>query len=179
MEQIESLYIRRTLNGETAAFGQLVEQYSQRIFLLVLRIVRCREDAEELTQDVFLKAFRHLNTFKGDSSFSSWLYRIAFNTAISFVRKKKMRFVYSEEKFMDNLLDTDKEAEQNEEVDLMEKLGKIIPLLPPEEVALLTLYYTDNRNIEEIALILSQTTSNIKVKLFRIRKKLYTLLNSN
>ena len=87
MEQIESLYIRRTLNGETAAFGQLVEQYSQRIFLLVLRIVRCREDAEELTQDVFLKAFRHLNTFKGDSSFSSWLYRIAFNTAISFVRK--------------------------------------------------------------------------------------------
>ncbi|KIO47441.1 RNA polymerase sigma factor [Sanguibacteroides justesenii] len=173
MEQIESLYIRRTLNGETAAFGQLVEQYSQRIFLLVLRIVRCREDAEELTQDVFLKAFRHLNTFKGDSSFSSWLYRIAFNTAISFVRKKKMEFVYSEEKFMDNLLDTDEEA------DLMEKLEKIIPLLPPEEVALLTLYYTDNRNIEEIALILSQTTSNIKVKLFRIRKKLYTLLNSN
>ena len=173
MEQIESLYIWRTLNGETAAFGQLVEQYSQRIFLLVLRIVRCREDAEELTQDVFLKAFRHLNTFKGDSSFSSWLYRIAFNTAISFVRKKKMEFVYSEEKFMDNLLDTDEEA------DLMEKLEKIIPLLPPEEVALLTLYYTDNRNIEEIALILSQTTSNIKVKLFRIRKKLYTLLNSN
>ena len=84
-----------------------------------------------------------------------------------------MEFVYSEEKFMDNLLDTDEEA------DLMEKLEKIIPLLPPEEVALLTLYYTDNRNIEEIALILSQTTSNIKVKLFRIRKKLYTLLNSN
>lgn len=91
MENDETHIIHRILKGETSLYEYFLDKYSQQVFILIIRIVENQEDAEELTQDTFLKAFEHLSSFKAESSFSTWIYRIAYNTAISATRKKNAR----------------------------------------------------------------------------------------
>ena len=88
MKKDEAHIIKEILNGKTEQYEYFLDRYGQQVFVLVDRIVSCPEDAEELTQDVFLKAFQQLSSFKAESSFSTWIYRIATNVAISAVRKK-------------------------------------------------------------------------------------------
>lgn len=90
----ESYYIERILDGETEYFSVFLDRYSRPLYTLVVQIVGCPEDAEELLQDIFLKAFRNLNRYKGECRFSTWIYRIAYNAAISATRKKKQEFLY-------------------------------------------------------------------------------------
>lgn len=85
----DTYYIQRVLAGDTDCFACLIDRYGQPIHALILKVVHNPEDAEELVQDTFLKAFKSLGTFKGDCGFSTWLYRIAYNTALSSLRKKK------------------------------------------------------------------------------------------
>ncbi|HEY4156176.1 MAG TPA: sigma-70 family RNA polymerase sigma factor, partial [Puia sp.] len=82
--------ISRVLHGEQAIFAQLVERYQNYVFTLVLRLIENREDAEETAQDVFVKAYRSLADFRGESKFSTWLFTIARTSSISFLRKKKL-----------------------------------------------------------------------------------------
>ena len=88
-QQEEQELIRRIVNGETDLYAILARQYGRVVYTLVSRIVGCAEDAEELAQDVFLKAFRNLHRFNGRSSFPTWLFRIAYNTAVSETRRRK------------------------------------------------------------------------------------------
>ena len=90
----ETHIIHRILKGETSLYEYFLDKYSQQVFILIIRIVENQEDAEELTQDTFLKAFEHLSSFKAESSFSTWIYRIAYNTAISATRKRKQELIY-------------------------------------------------------------------------------------
>ena len=83
-------YINRVLEGDANAFAPLVDKYQNMVFTIALRIVIKREDAEEVAQDTFLKVYRSLNTFRLEATFSTWLYRIAYNTAISHARKKQL-----------------------------------------------------------------------------------------
>ena len=82
--------ISRILRGETALYATLVSQYQSFVFSICLRFVTQREDAEEIAQDVFVKAYRYLGDFRGDSKFSTWLYSITHTSCISFLRKKKL-----------------------------------------------------------------------------------------
>lgn len=175
----DTYYIQKTLDGETDFFSRLVDRYSHRIYLLILKIIRQREDAEELTQDVFIKAYKVLSSFKGDCRFSTWLYRIAYNQAISATRKKKHEFLYIEEDTINNVLDqhVDDALNDNDNSELLSKLGKALEVLPPEERGLISLFYTDDHSVEEIAAITGMTESNVKVKLHRTRKKLYVIIN--
>lgn len=93
----ENILLQRILGGETDLFSHFVERYSNLIFSLIVRVVISKEDAEEITQDVFLKAFQKLHTFNGKCSFSTWLYGIAHNSAVSATRKKKFIFLPTEE----------------------------------------------------------------------------------
>lgn len=156
----------------------MVDRYSDRIYALVFKIVRRKEDAEELTQDVFLKTFRQLQTFKGECRFSTWLYRIAYTTAISATRKKRPEFLYLEDRTINNVKDDELEAALNDtdNSEKLEKLGKAVELLPPDERGLITLYYMEAHPIEEIATVTGMTQTNVKVKLHRIRKKLYLIM---
>jgi RNA polymerase sigma factor (sigma-70 family) len=86
--------INQVLGGNQQAYALLVNRYQEYVFTLVLRIVKNREDAEEVSQDVFIKAYKNLNSFRGDSKFSTWLYTIVNNTGISFLRKRKLE-IYS------------------------------------------------------------------------------------
>lgn len=179
-KEIELSYIKRILEGETTLFAYFLNNYSHSVFALIVRVVQSREDAEELTQDSFLKAFKKLDTYRGDCSFSTWLYRIAYNTAISSVRKQKVILPAIDEHIMATVADDDVDAmfAKSENELLLQKMEAAIEKLAPDEKALVTLFYLQNKPVAELSDILQLTTENIRVKLHRIRKKLYVMINA-
>lgn len=177
MENNETHIIQRILKGETALYENLLNQYSQQVFSLIARIICNQEDAEELTQDVFLKAFQHLSSFKAESSFSTWLYSIAYNTAISAARKKKFDTFAMDDALLANISEQQvDEALNNESEEMIIKLNRAIDALHSDERALITLFYYEEKTMNEIAQILGMTENNAKVKLHRVRKKIYVLI---
>jgi len=179
--QEEINYIKRILDaGETNLFSYFLNRYSNSIYSLILRIVPTKEDAEELTQDTFLKAYRKLDTFKGDCSFSTWLFRIGYNTAISFVRKRKIIFPVIDENLLANVPDEAVETifDKDDDESMLQRLEVAIEKLNAEEKALITLFYMEEKPVAELAIVLELNPENVKVKLFRVRKKLYVLMNS-
>lgn len=99
----DTYYIQRIQAGDVACFACLLDKYSRPIHSLILKVVRSQEEAEELAQDTFMKVFKNLASFKGDCSFSTWIYRIAYNTAISSVRKKRYEFLPIEETTLEDV----------------------------------------------------------------------------
>jgi len=179
--EIEQSYIKRILGGDTNSFSYFINTYSNAVFTLIVRVVQSREDAEELTQDTFLKAFSKLDGYRGDCSFSTWLYRIAYNTAISSVRKVKVVLPAIDDYVINSVADNEVDilfANDENEL-LLQKMETAIEQLPPEEKALITLFYLQNKPIAEIAEILQFTVENIKVKLHRTRKKLYVIIQND
>lgn len=175
----DTYYIERIQAGDTASFACLLDKYSRPVHSLILKVVRNREDAEELAQDVFVKVYRNLSSFKGDSSFSTWIYRIAYNTAISETRKKKQEFLAIEESVINNVSE-EVVAEALGRTDTSVQLNKLdtaLTQLPPDERGIILLFYMKEKTIDDIAEITGLSTSNVKVKLHRIRKKLFVILN--
>jgi len=167
--------IGRVLNGDIQAYALLVEKHKSLVFSIVLKVVNNREDAEEISQDVFLKAYQSLKTFERKSKFSTWLYRIAYNAAVSKTRKKKVEMVAIEEKVITNY-STDEIGRNMNEMDENDRqlvLEKALQRLPEEDNLLITLFYKNENSIEDISDITGLTASNVKVRLHRIRKKLY------
>ena len=175
----DNYYIDRILKGDNNAYASLVNKHKNLVFTIAVKILKNREDAEELAQDVFIKAFEVLNTFKKESKFSTWLYRIAFNMAVSKTRKKKLPTVNLETEIIENFSIDDivpdmQELSNEEQKNCIEKALKVLPY---EENIIITLFYYDDKSIEEISEITSLTVSNVKVKLHRIRKKLYSIIH--
>ncbi len=171
--------IGRVLNGDVAAYASLVAKHKNLVFSIVVKIVNNREDAEEISQDVFLKAYQSLNTFERKSKFSTWLYRIAYNAAISKTRKKKVEMVALEETVITNY-STDEIGRNMNELEETSRqfiLEKALQRLPEEDSLLITLYYKNENSIEDISDITGLSNSNVKVRLHRIRKKLYEEMN--
>lgn len=177
MEKIEAHIIREILDGRTDRYEYFVATYSQRVFALIAGIVTCREDAEELTQDVFLKAFRHLSSFKEESNFSTWIYRIAYNTALTAVRKRRFDVCPMDDKMLANLSDKEvDDALAGETEEQLRQLEAALMKLDAEERTLITLHYMEEKPLKEVAFVLGMTEGNAKVKLHRIRKKLCVLI---
>ncbi len=175
----DNIIIARVLNGETAAFEVLVNRYKDMAFSIALRVCKNTEDAEEVAQDAFLKAYQSLSKFKQESKFSTWLYRIVTNTAISSTRKRKIAMVSLDEPIIENYSENEIQNNMNQ-FDFEEQsrmIKKTMQLLHPQDCLLLNMFYTDNLSIEEIEEITGLSQANIKVKLHRIRKKLYSLIN--
>ena len=172
----DSWYVERVLKGDTQYFSYFVEKYKDIVFSIAMKVLRNREDAEEMAQESFIKAFKSLHTFKGEAKFSTWLYRITYNNCISEVRKKKVKFVSA-----DDVQISDEPGEMNLDGIPAENRAKYVKAalekLPEDEYTLILLYYFDDKSVEEIGEITKMTESNVKVKLFRARKKLYAILN--
>lgn len=176
-ERRRETYHPAHLEGRDCSLRAFLNTYGQQVFILVARIVSNQEDAEELTQDVFLKAFQHLSSFKGTSSFSTWIYSIAYNTAISSARKKKFDTFVMDDALLANISDTQVDEALNDEgEEQIAKLNRAMEQLDSEEQALISLFYYEEKTLNEVALILGLTESNAKVKLHRIRKKIYVLM---
>ena len=177
MENNESNIISRILSGKTNEFSYFLDKYGQSVYTLIAHIVNSECDAEELTQDTFMKAFDKLSSFNGKSSFSTWIYRIAYNTAISFTRKRNIEVNVIDDSAWNLISDTEVDNALNDETEEnLEKLQRALSKLLPEERMLIALFYEEEKNIQEIQQITNISESNIKVKLHRIRKKLYIFM---
>ena len=142
MEYDEAHIIQDVLEGKTSRYEYFLDKYGQQVFTLIVRIVASQEDAEELTQDTFLKAFRHLSSFKAESNFSTWIYRIAYNTAISAVRKKKYDLFDMDDTLLANISDEQIDDTLNDESEeQIAKLNKAMKKLDEDERAVITLFY--------------------------------------
>jgi RNA polymerase sigma factor (sigma-70 family) len=157
------------------AMSYLVDRYKGMVFTLSFRILKNQLDAEEAAQDSFVKAYKALNTFRFDCKFSTWLYRICYNNAISKARVYKPIQVDVESKY-DLPSETPNALDSLSANDRSRYLNKAMEMLESEESAILTLYYVDGENVSDISTITNLTESNVKVKLHRGRKKLYTQL---
>ncbi len=165
------------LHGNTNAFASLVEKYQDMAFSIAFKMLRNKEDAEEVVQDAFVKAYKALPSFRGEARFSTWFYRILYHTSVS---RYQGQFLTSlREETLDYI---DEIPEENEELNHMEITERtaiiqaILRHMPPDEELLLTLYYLEECSINEIVQITGLSESNVKVKLFRARKRFYDLL---
>lgn len=153
----------------------IVNQYSAQVLSLVARIVDNRSDAEEITQDVFMKVFDSLHKFRGDSSLSTWIYRIAYNAAISQCRKRRIHNVElcpKQDSYDQDSYDQSREAQY-----LL--LEEALKGLTPSDSMLIHLYYWKKLSVAELSQISSESQSNVKVRLHRIRHKLQKALSEN
>jgi RNA polymerase sigma factor (sigma-70 family) len=167
--------IQLVLKGDQQAFATLVRRYQNYVFTIILRYLPLREDAEEVAQDVFVKAYRSLADFRGDSKFSTWLYTIATTSSITFLRKNKLDVqsldneqVYSRADNMDGGMN----ANQVEQKSKIAMVNKAIQLLSPDDAQVITLFYKGEQSLDEIAQVLGQETNTIKVRLHRARQRL-------
>jgi len=177
MEQKDDIfYIEKVKSGQTNYFSYLVEKYQDIVFSIAFKVLKNREDAEEMAQESFIKAYKSLHSFKGKAKFSTWLYRITYNNCISEVRKKKIHFTSTDEvqiKDETEELNLDGVPEENRAKYVKAAMDR----LPEEEYTLILLFYFEEQSIDEIAKVTKLSASNVKVKLYRARKKLHTFLN--
>lgn len=167
--------ISRVLQGEQNAYAELVNRYQGYVFTLVLRMIKSREDAEEVAQDVFVKAYRSLSDFRGESKFSTWLYTITNTTCITFLRKKKLDIHSLEnEKVFEaaDSKDSGLRANMIEQKSRVNMVNEAIAMLSPDDAGIITLFYKAEQNLEEIARILRIESNNAKVRLHRARTRL-------
>lgn len=171
-------FITQILGGNTNAFSVLVDRYKDVVFSLALKMVKHREEAEEVAQDTFVKVFNSLDKFKGDSKFSTWIYKVAYNTCLDRMKKnKKHERNITIDDFSEHLVKTMENAlSKMVDEERKKSIQDCLNLLPSEEGFLLTLFYFDDQSLDEIAKIMDITANNAKVKLFRSRKKLASIL---
>ncbi|WP_431243613.1 RNA polymerase sigma factor [Flavobacterium sp. P21] len=173
-------YIDRILQGETNLFAVLVDRYKDMIFTLSLKMIKNREEAEEAAQDTFIKVYNSLSKFKGDSKFSTWIYKISYNNCLDRLKKnKKEDLNISIDEFSSHLVKTMDNALSNlVDAERKQAIQNCLNLLPSDDNFLLTLFYFEDQNLEEIGKIMNINANNVKVKLFRSRQKLATILKT-
>jgi len=172
---MDNLYIQKVLNGDYTGFSYFVDKYKDMAYSIAFRILNDCEDAEEIVQDSFVKAFKSLSKFRQDSKFSTWFYRIVVNSSLTRVKRRKTG---------PGNVDLEKVAEvSTEEIesvytglnlsDLQKYLNLALDELNIEDRLILTLYYLNENTVEEIAEITELKKENLKMKIHRARQKMY------
>jgi RNA polymerase sigma-70 factor (ECF subfamily) len=165
----EDNIIDKVLAGSQSAYAELVDKYKSYAFTIANKILQSRPDAEEVAQDAFIKAYHHLAAFNRYSKFSTWLYRIVFNTAISHKRKNKRKF----ENIETTVIAFDQEGDvMLEKVDKQKFVNLALTKLNEADRTALTLFYLQEFSLEEIAEITGMQANTTKVRIHRARAKL-------
>jgi RNA polymerase sigma-70 factor (ECF subfamily) len=162
--------------GQTSAYRTLVDRYRDYVYTIAYRILGNREDAEEVAQDSFIKAFKGLNAFQGQAKFTTWLYRIAMNTAISYKRKRKMT-VEPIEDYKQFDKGEISNMHQYQQLEQKKFLQLALNTLFPDDISVLTLFYFKELTLDEMSEITGIGVNTLKVKLFRARKRIAIALN--
>jgi RNA polymerase sigma factor (sigma-70 family) len=175
MELTDTEIIKKVLAGEQAIFAQLVQRYQSYVFTLVLRFTDNREDAEEISQDVFVKAYRSLADFRGDAKFSTWLYTIVRTSCITFLRKRRLNITSLDNERTSLQLenrDSGLTANAIEQKSKHAMVNAAIRMLSPDDTQILTLFYKGEQSLGEIGRVMGLDPNTIKVKLHRARNRL-------
>ena len=177
----DQLYINKVINGDASAFAYLVDTYKNMVFSLAYKMTKNKEEAEEVSQDTFIKAFKNLSNFKGDSKFSTWLYRICYHTTLDAIKKNKKNnytfeineVTYNQIQSVETILQGIERKERSVIMD------KCLMKLPDEERSILWMFYYDELSLKEIIEVTNFSEANLKVKLHRARKKLLKIVEKN
>lgn len=180
--------VRHVKAGDVAAFDQLISKYRERIFGIIYNMTSNREDAADLTQDTFIKAFQSIHRFGGQSSFFTWLYRIAINSTLSHLRKSRLRSFFSLERIdsdepvakeiIDALTDktgVDREAYARE---LQEKLNDAMQKLSTKHRTVVTLFEIDGLSHQEIADVMKCSVGTVRSRLHYAKQLLQAELQN-
>jgi len=175
IELTDTEIIKKVLQGEQALFAQLVQRYQQYVFTLVGRFTASREDAEEISQDVFVKAYRSLADFRGDAKFSTWLYTVVRTSCITFLRKKRLDTTSLDNERTFLQLESKESGFKANAVERKSRHAMVnaaIHMLSPDDSQVLTLFYKGEQTLEEIGRIMGLDPNTVKVKLHRARNRL-------
>ncbi len=171
----DEILIKKISEGSIRAFEVLINRYKDRAYGLLLGLLRNKMDAEEALQDAFLKTYRNLKNFRGEAKFSTWFYKIVYNTGLTFLKGRLRKL----EKITSSLTD-DFQLSVEENFDPEENssavVNKLIELLPPKAALVVNLFYIDGLSIKEISEVTNYTTENVKVLLFRARRTLRKII---
>jgi RNA polymerase sigma-70 factor (ECF subfamily) len=181
-QQAEEIqWVRRAQRGEREAFGLLVERYQRRIYSLVYRLVRRQDEVEDLAQEVFIKAFRAIRSYNFQSSFATWLARVAVNHCYDYLRKERVsRVSYDWQMAEGSLQRMEMQMatpggyglDPEQQATLRELVGKLLERAPADDRVILGLKELEGLSVEEIAEILKLNASTVKVRLHRARKRM-------
>ncbi len=175
-------------DGDQQAFAELMDRYKRPVYHMILKMIRNTDDAEDLTIEAFAKAFKNLHRFKKDYTFSTWLFRIATNNTIDFIRKKKLQTFSLNSSFTDdggesvNIDVEDRNLNPQEEAIKTQKIALVqmfVTKLPPKYQRLVKLRYFDELSYEEIAKTLDAPLGTVKAQLHRARELMYDLVKDN
>jgi RNA polymerase sigma factor (sigma-70 family) len=174
--------IDQSLAGNQAAYADLVKRHQRFVFTLAIRFAKSREDAEEITQDCFIKAYRSLSQFQGGSKFSTWLYSIVYTTAMTFLRKKRLdttsidnEDTYIQLENTSSGLDNNLAENKSRSFYVNQAIGQLLP----DDAMIITMFYKGEQSLDEIALAMNMEANTVKVKLFRARQRLKDKLEQN
>ncbi|PWJ39151.1 RNA polymerase sigma factor [Sediminitomix flava] len=170
----ELIIIQQVLNGQKDAFRYLVEEYKSFVFNLAFQLLKNKEEAEEVAQDSFIRAYKYLSSFNGKAKFSTWLYKIVYNTALTQLKRRKKFISSMDDVASSELPKTAAEQAANEihKEDQKYYLEKAIARLSSEDQALITLFYMQELSLQEVSQVVNLPENTIKVRLHRIRKRL-------
>jgi RNA polymerase sigma-70 factor (ECF subfamily) len=174
--------IDQVLAGNQAAYADLVKRHQRFVFTLAMRFAKGREDAEEIAQDCFIKAYRSLASFQRQSKFSTWLYSIVYTTAMTFLRKRRVDTDSIDDE--DTYIQVENQSSAYDVNDAENKsrsfyLNQAIEQLLPDDATIITMFYKGEQSLEEIAQAMGMEANTIKVKLFRARQRLKEKLERN
>ena len=165
--------VERYLAGDTSAFDELMIRYERQIYRVCYRFVENRDDAMDLAQEVFIKAFEHLATFRRESSLKTWLYRIAMNHCINHVKKHSQEFVDVTE--YTGSVDASVHSQMEDE-EQREHFRRLVKQLPPKQKAIVEMRINEQLSYDEIAKISGRSVSTIKASVFFALEKLRKLV---
>lgn len=174
LSETEELLIDKAVEGDKQAFSALMNLHSRRIFGLAYEMVKDKDLANEVAQESFVKAYLSIKKFRGEAKFSSWLYRIAYRTALDILRQQKKWVSLSDD------TQTEKKWKDETETNAIESkeawVRQCIDNLEPEEAALVKMFYYEKMSLNDISEATGFSLSNTKVKIHRLRNKLKQLL---
>ena len=177
----DQIYIDKILQGDANAYAFLVEKYKTMVFTLALKMVKSREEAEEISQDTFIKAYKNLSKFKGESKFSTWLYKISYRNCLDSIKKSKEKYQTDtiDEVTIHKIKATEGILEGIERKERAVVINKCMLQLPEDERSILWMFYFEELSLKEIIEITDMTEANVKVKLHRARKRLLSIVKNN
>ena len=178
MEEETTVLINDLQQRKPAACQRLLTEYGPAVFRMVQRIVPSHEDAEEVYQDVFVKALRGIEGYNPrQASLATWVNRIAYHESLNFVRGKKPNIVYMDDRDTGiDSLEVPDDAPPDEQT--IQQLEQALAMLPPHEQAIVSMFYYDNMSLADIAYVTGSITSTVGSQLSRIRKKLYRIIKT-
>lgn len=177
----DQFYIDKILKGDANAFTFLVERYKVMVFSMSVKMLQNKEDAEEVAQDTFIKAYKKITTFEGNSKFSTWLYKIAYRNCLDVIKKNKKQYNLTDinEITINQIEATESVLDTIEKEERSKLINNCLQKLPEDERTILWLFYFKELSLKEIVKVTSLSVANVKVKLHRARKHLLTIVKNN